>query len=231
MVYQILSLHNSIHHINWFQAVYNLFNYICDYHNNYAEAHLIYTATPLSTWWLQITRHQADARPSATTMLLGLFCSATWTLPNIVHHIDGLVQDRRNSIANTLELHLSCTKPLNNYNALHPLTHWVLVTVKLTGKGTMASYYHPSPSHYLNQCWLIHVSQMEPLEQTSAKIESNTTFLFKKIHIKCCLQKCQPFCLDLKQNFYASERLKLESSAACWLFWYWQVCLLKVKIF
>ena len=26
-------------------------------------------------------------------------------------HIDGLVQERRNSIANALELHLSCTKP------------------------------------------------------------------------------------------------------------------------
>ena len=26
-------------------------------------------------------------------------------------HIDGLVQDRRNSIANTLELRLSCTNP------------------------------------------------------------------------------------------------------------------------
>ena len=27
------------------------------------------------------------------------------------HHINGLVQERRNSIANTLELHLSCTNP------------------------------------------------------------------------------------------------------------------------
>ena len=27
-------------------------------------------------------------------------------------HIDGLVHERRNSIANALELHLSCTKPL-----------------------------------------------------------------------------------------------------------------------
>ena len=28
------------------------------------------------------------------------------------HHIDGLVQERCNSIANTLELRFSCTKPL-----------------------------------------------------------------------------------------------------------------------
>ena len=27
------------------------------------------------------------------------------------HHIDGLVQERRNSIANALELRLSCTNP------------------------------------------------------------------------------------------------------------------------
>ena len=28
------------------------------------------------------------------------------------HNVDGLVQERRNSIANALELHLSCTNPL-----------------------------------------------------------------------------------------------------------------------
>ena len=33
--------------------------------------------------------------------------------PGIAHvHIDGLVQERCNSIANALELHLSCTNPL-----------------------------------------------------------------------------------------------------------------------
>ena len=29
----------------------------------------------------------------------------------MIDHIDGLVQERRNSIANTLELHLSCINP------------------------------------------------------------------------------------------------------------------------
>ena len=33
----------------------------------------------------------------------------TW---NFIAHIDGLVQERHNSIANALELHLSCTSPL-----------------------------------------------------------------------------------------------------------------------
>ena len=30
---------------------------------------------------------------------------------NMILHIDGLVQERRNSIANALELRLSCTNP------------------------------------------------------------------------------------------------------------------------
>ena len=35
-----------------------------------------------------------------------------------VTHIDGLMQERRNSIANALELHLSCTNPSVNMTAL-----------------------------------------------------------------------------------------------------------------
>ena len=31
---------------------------------------------------------------------------------NYIYHIDGLVQERHNFIANALELHLSCTDPL-----------------------------------------------------------------------------------------------------------------------
>ena len=41
------------------------------------------------------------ARPSADTVITKIWC-----------HIHGLVQERRNSIANTLELHLSWTNPL-----------------------------------------------------------------------------------------------------------------------
>ena len=33
-------------------------------------------------------------------------CNSTWL------YFDGLVQERRNSIANALELHLSCTNPM-----------------------------------------------------------------------------------------------------------------------
>ena len=34
-----------------------------------------------------------------------------WCSQDLYCHIDGLVQERRNSIANALELHLSCTNP------------------------------------------------------------------------------------------------------------------------
>ena len=51
---------------------------------------------------------------------LNLYCASRateWLQPRMIHHqipqccIDELVRERRNSIANTLELRLSCTKP------------------------------------------------------------------------------------------------------------------------
>ena len=48
--------------------------------------------------------------------VLGFVSSTVVMLENLIskwhnHHIDGLVQERRNSIANALELHFSCTNP------------------------------------------------------------------------------------------------------------------------
>ena len=53
-------------------------------------------------------------------------------------HFDGLVQERRNSIANALELRLSCTNPsiwdegLCKKDATPLLTHWSYVSLALT---------------------------------------------------------------------------------------------------
>ena len=47
---------------------------------------------------------------------------ATLTHWNQVEHIDELVQERRNSIANTLELRLSCTNP-----SLYASVNWVII--------------------------------------------------------------------------------------------------------
>ena len=41
------------------------------------------------------------------------------TIHKIMSHIDGLVQERCNSIANALELRLSCTNPLHRYITLN----------------------------------------------------------------------------------------------------------------
>ena len=46
-------------------------------------------------------------------------------------HFDGLVQERLNSIANTLELHLSCTKPSISYQLAY--------TAYGSGHGTAAA--------------------------------------------------------------------------------------------
>ena len=39
-----------------------------------------------------------------------------WAFCTMLQHIDGLVQERRNSIANAMELRLSCTHPLTYMN-------------------------------------------------------------------------------------------------------------------
>ena len=52
-------------------------------------------------------------------------CSEIWhvsikhNINNVIHQIDGLVQKRRNSSANALELRLSCTNP-SKYAAKFP---------------------------------------------------------------------------------------------------------------
>ena len=72
----------------------------------------------LTSWWrLLMSWRQICARPSADTMLTGLWL---WChMDHIMQHIDGLVQERRNSIANALDLCLSCTDPL-----ICMITHW-----------------------------------------------------------------------------------------------------------
>ena len=70
-------------------------------------------------------------------------------------YLDGLVQDCSISIANTLEILQSCTKPSTCPQT--PLTHWPLMTsysfwsklIPVTAWSLMA------PSYYLNQCCLI----------------------------------------------------------------------------
>ena len=50
--------------------------------------------------------------PSSSEVSLKDMSKINWYLTTTNHHIDGLVQDCSNSIANALELLQSCTKPL-----------------------------------------------------------------------------------------------------------------------
>ena len=59
------------------------------------------------------------------------------------HHIDALMQERLNSIANALELRLSYTNPLIWWHRSGSALALVM------------AWYLTAPSHYLNQCWLI----------------------------------------------------------------------------
>ena len=47
-----------------------------------------------------------------TALAFLLFDQKNQYLQQTIYHLDGLVQERHNFIANTLELHLSCTNPL-----------------------------------------------------------------------------------------------------------------------
>ena len=59
--------------------------------------------------------------------------SAVHLTGKIVIHVDGLVQERRNSIANALELRLSCTSMNECKKGVTPLlTHWSYVFLALT---------------------------------------------------------------------------------------------------
>ena len=78
----------------------------------------------------------------------------------ISEHINGLVQERRNSSALAMELHLSCTNPLLCYG----LSSWAPCQIFLRWmsqnifdeKSTLVqamAWCHQAASHYLSQCW------------------------------------------------------------------------------
>ena len=65
------------------------------------------------------------------------------------HHTDGLVQERRNSIANALESRLSCTEP--SIYGVH-MCQKLGVSVRLrasTGTFNTACFYRRYPDHYI----------------------------------------------------------------------------------
>ena len=72
----------------------------------------------------------------------------------IPHHFDGLVQERRNSIANALELRLSCTNPLilclidnKEDTCITSTAHWH-ETIAAYHMGCYMTWFH-QPSYFL----------------------------------------------------------------------------------
>ena len=123
-----------------------------------------------------------------------------WELSNFRDtDINGLIQERRNSIANTLELHrhLSCTNP-SIYDTANFIPDLIVVSFnKCHSHEWSLSYFNPlwpsnakwqkrsgsteaqvmacclmAPSHYLNQCWLI-ISEVQ------------YTFILGQFHKRC----------------------------------------------
>ena len=61
-------------------------------------------------WTIDRALEGSELRAQGHKNPIGPLWNFTWERPS-GHHIDGLVQERRNSSANTLELRLSCTNP------------------------------------------------------------------------------------------------------------------------
>ena len=66
-----------------------------------------------------VSEEIADIFPNYNIDIMGIPCChmKSYTAGfsnNMIKYIDGLVQERHNAIANALELHLSCTNPLND---------------------------------------------------------------------------------------------------------------------
>ena len=68
--------------------------------------------TNIWSFYVIFLRRVRDLRRKQSVIHILVSSSHISTLFNIHHHINGLVQERRNSSANALELRLSCTNPL-----------------------------------------------------------------------------------------------------------------------
>ena len=122
-------------------------------------------------------------------------------------YIDGLMQERRNSIANALELRLSCTYPsiyIFTFPKIKPacqgLTHWGRATHICVSKLTIiASDNGLSPGRHQAIIWNNDgILSIGPLGTNFSEILIEILkFSFKKMHLKVASAKRRPFCLGL----------------------------------
>ena len=99
----------------------------------------------------------------------------------LLTHWSGLVQERHNSIVNTLELRLSCTEPLKWYITLAFIYRW------LVHKGCNSRAY----------TWSLGTNFSEFLVAI-------LIFSFKKMRLKVSSAKRRPFCRGLNELKYTS---------------------------
>ena len=156
------------------------------------------------------------------------YCSVVWVnytqwRGQYAYHlyIDGLMQESRNFIANTLELHISYTNPsiyiyiymlsfpmgqgLNGKKYTADLTHWGRVTHICVKKLTIiGSDNGLSPGRCQAIIWtnagILLIGSTET--NFSENLSKFFIFSFSKMHLKISSGKCRPFCLGLNVLTY-----------------------------
>ena len=117
------------HCLTW--AMMNLFTAACMHHQALlgalqATSHYLSQSWPRAMSPYDTTRPQWVKRAGCSHISYRL-AVLSWEILNcimFIDHLDGLVQEKRNSIANALELRLSCTNPLI-YDTSHSCSSYV----------------------------------------------------------------------------------------------------------
>ena len=130
-------------------------------------------------------------------------CIAVMLVPFALN-IDGLVQERRNSSASTMELCLSCTNPSISWflksMLLGVLTHWGWVThICVDNLTIIGSDNGLSPGWRQAIIWTnAGILLIRPLGTNFSEIQIGIqTFSYKKMHLKMSSVKWRPFCRGL----------------------------------
>ena len=102
-----------------------------------------------------------------------------------VHHIDGLVQERWNSTANALELHLSCTNP--SIFVFRFIFLWLLVGINRAKTSTT------NETKLANHCLKIYTIQTTGSNKNFPELELTEFFVSLSMNVPFHPQFCQLF--------------------------------------
>ena len=116
-------------------AFFHMFRYIYEYH--------VYTYVFHWYQWCFWCIYRIETHRLEEMWVLGIMGISVWLIVVWKHHIDALMKERRNSIANALELCLSYTNPSIWWHKSGSALALVM------------AWYLTAPSQYLSQYWLI----------------------------------------------------------------------------